>query len=166
MPLTVSQVEVKLTGRYGYLLSQVGLDGTTTDGTNPTLVEPIRAALVAMGHATTSSDAASDADLEALADGDLTKLLDVAAYLALDAAWGRAVFFCDQSLGSESQSLSQVAKGIKDRMDALEKRIGYIVNPLSVPGLSEHGLIKAGRCYPVDRGDWPGRIPWRGGWCP
>ena len=26
MPLTVSQVEVKLTGRYGYLLSQVGLD--------------------------------------------------------------------------------------------------------------------------------------------
>lgn len=163
MPLTLSQVEVKLTGRFGYLLSQLGLDGTTADGTNATLAEPIRIALTALGLPTATPGEVTDADLDSLDPGELTKFLDVAAYFALDVAWSKAVFLCDQSLGSESQSLSQIAKGIKDRMDALMARIGYLVIPSSVPGPSAHGLIRAGRCYPVR--ETPHYLPWRGGWC-
>lgn len=147
MPLTLAQVEVKMVGRIGRMLAAVGLDGTTVDGTNPTLAEPIRAALVALGLTTTTSDAATDADLEALSDADLGKFLYLVEYYALESAWGSYVLV-DQSLGSESQSLSQLRDAFLARLKWLRDLVGHVIDPISTPGPAAHGLIRAGQCYP------------------
>jgi hypothetical protein len=163
--LTLSQVEVTVLRSIGPVLTLVGLDGTTMNGTNPTLVEPIRAALQALGLPVASTDGATDDEVGAVAAVDIPRFYYLVEYFALEAAWGASLLMVDQSLGSESQSLSQIREGIMARLKWLLDRIGTLVPNALTPGKSVSGLIRAGRCYPVRPYPYPYHCsPYRGGW--
>jgi hypothetical protein len=88
MGLTRAAAEAILVGRCGKILALAGLDGTTVDGTNPDLADPIRSGLASLGLATATVGAVVDADLAAIASETLDQLLDVAEVRALESALG------------------------------------------------------------------------------
>lgn len=83
MSLTRSTLESILIRRCGQWLSMAGLDGTTTSGANLDLNDPLGYALRQIGLTVANPATVADADLTALADTDLDKLLDLAEYRAL-----------------------------------------------------------------------------------
>lgn len=162
MPVTVAAVEAELLSRVGPWLSVAGLDATTADGTNAALRGPIRWAVGRLGLETADAIDVADADLAYISRGTYETLLYLAEYFALESAWGNYTKV-DQSLGSESQSLSQRRDALKGRLEWLRRQLGPLVDPAAVPGPPAHGLIEAGRCYPG--ANRPRMLPWRGGWC-
>ena len=163
MSVTVGDIEAEILVRMGSYLMAVGLDGTTADGANLSLRGSIRWAAGRLGLATADPIDVVDGDLSALDRAQYETFIELAEYKALETAWGNWAMY-DQSLGSESQSLSQLRDAIQWRLDWLRKKLGPLIDPAAAPGPSAHGEITAGRCYPgVGRHH---HLPWRGGWCP
>lgn len=88
MPTTRAQVEAVLVQRLGRWLNFVNLDGTTIDGTNPSLNDPIGKALRDLSINVTDITTVADADLLTLADTDRYKLLDIAELRCLETIEG------------------------------------------------------------------------------
>jgi len=86
MPLTRAQAETLLVARCGKLLAAVGLDGTTVDGTNAALTDPLAEALRSLAIAPASPAAVTTQDLAGVADASVPQLLDVAELRALETA--------------------------------------------------------------------------------
>lgn len=91
MSLTRATVEVALIARCGKLLTAVGLDGATVDGTNAALTDPIGEGLRSLGLAVATLGAVTSADVAQVTDGDgFAQLLDVAELRAFEtilASW-------------------------------------------------------------------------------
>jgi len=83
MTITRSILETILVRRCGKWLIAAGLDGTTVNGTNPDLNDPIGYAARKLGLTVANPTSVSDGDLAALNLDELDKLLDVAEYRAL-----------------------------------------------------------------------------------
>ena len=154
MPVTIAGIKVELQTRIGPFWTLAGLTATAFDG-------PIRWAVGRMDLETADTIDVADADLVDLTRTQYETLLYLAEYFALETFLGNYLKV-DQSLGSESQSLSQRRGAIMERLAWLRKYLGVLVDPASVPGPSASGLIRAGRCYPGT--ERPYLRPWRGAW--
>lgn len=84
MALTRANLEAVLIRRCGRLLAALGLDGTTVDGTNSDLNDPIGWAIRSCGGTVASLAAVSDGDVATTAESDLDKLLDLAELRTLE----------------------------------------------------------------------------------
>jgi hypothetical protein len=148
MPVTVAGIEAELVVRIGPILRRVGLDGTTVDGTNPSLAGPIRHAVRAVG--------VSSGDPAEVADEDEETVLDLVELMALGLCWGNWPEV-DQQAGEERQDLSQLADRIERRIKELKAALGALADPASaakVAGATVAGLITRGQCYPPARNHW------------
>ncbi len=116
MPLTRAQAETLLVARCGKLLAAVGLDGTTVDGTNAALTDPLAEALRSLEIAPASPAAVTTQDLAGVDDASVPQLLDVAELRALETVLGNWTD-PDQTAGQDNrQDLGRLR-------DSLEKSL-------------------------------------------
>jgi hypothetical protein len=107
MAHTRASIEAILIGRCGRLLVAAELDGTTVDGTNADLNDPIGWAIRQLGGAVASIGTVADADLAAIADDDTDALLDLAELRTLENTLGN-LDLVDIQEGPERQALGQI----------------------------------------------------------
>lgn len=122
MTITRANVEAVLIRRVGKLLTATGLDGTTVDGTNDDLNDPIGKALRRMGRPVSSILAVADVDLAPVEAID--QLLDLAELRTLESIHTNL----DRddvttSIGGDSKALSDIGKRIEARITALQAAI-------------------------------------------
>ena len=80
MALTRANVEAILTKRTSKVMTFVSMDGTTVDGTNADLNDPIGVAIRECGGTTAAPELVTDADVATVVTADLDKLLDIGEY--------------------------------------------------------------------------------------
>lgn len=134
MALTIIQVETMLIRRVGTLFTAVGLDGTTVDGNNPDLVDPVGTSIRNLGGSVTTITDVVDADLAGIAESDYGQLLDVAELRALQSAHSAATTLIDTKVGPRDEKLSNIAntlaKLIDQAQEQTEELYGYGLRPL------------------------------------
>ncbi len=134
MTITRAEVETILIRRCGSLLTAADLDGTTLNGTNVDLNDPIGAALRQMGYTVASLTAVADSDLQPVATDDIDQLLDIAELRTLENIEGN-LDEVDITVGPRSESLNQlstrVTKKIDTKRSAIEKTYGLGLGTLS-----------------------------------
>jgi len=140
MALTIVQVETVLIRRVGALFTAVGLDGTTIDGNNPDLVDPVGASIRNLGGSVTTITNVVDADLAGIVETDYDELLDVAELRALQSAHSAATTLINTAIGPRKEELSSIAnslaKLIEQKQKQTEELYGYGLRPL------ESGLLE------------------------
>lgn len=122
MAITRPNVEAVIVARCGALLIAAGLDGTTVDGTNASLNDPIGAALRKAGYTVSNIASVANADLAAVVVGDYDKVLDLAELRTLESILGN-LDDVDIKLGPRSESLSQLAAMLEKRIDRLQDKV-------------------------------------------
>ncbi|HMN11834.1 MAG TPA: LytR C-terminal domain-containing protein [Bellilinea sp.] len=128
MAITRAQVDLILIRRCGAMLAAADLDGTTVDGSNYDLADPVASALRNLGFAVSDPTTVTDSDLGAVDSDTLPALLDLAELRTLETVLGN-LDEVDIRLGQRDEKFSQLA-------DRLEKRI----TRLSEKVAREHGL--------------------------
>jgi hypothetical protein len=123
MTITRANAETILIRRVGKALAAAGLDGTTVDGTNVDLNDPLGWACRQLGYAVDSPTAVDDDDLASVTDADLDQFLDMAEWRTLESALNAALALVDTSVGPIRESLSQLAAGLEKRIARLEARL-------------------------------------------
>jgi hypothetical protein len=122
MALTRANVESILVKRCGKLLTAADLDGSTVDGTNADLNDPIGWAVRQCGGSVSSITAVADADLATVDADDYDQVLDLAELRTLETVQGN-LDDVDITLGPRQESLSQLAKQVEQRLARLQKRV-------------------------------------------
>lgn len=122
MTITRASAEAILVRRCGALLVAAGLDGTTVNGTNADLNDPIGVGLRKLGYTTADPADVSDADLATLDAGDLDAFLDVANHRALLSILGN-LDEVNIAVGPRREDLGALAKTVKDQADVLATKI-------------------------------------------
>lgn len=84
MALSRATLEVILVKRVGAWLTAAGLDGTTVDGTNTDLNDPIGTAIRQAGGSVADLATVADGDLSTFAEADYDKLIGLAELRALE----------------------------------------------------------------------------------
>ena len=126
---------------------KVGLDGSTQNGSNFDLNDPIRRAVRYLGLSVDDAITVTDTDLSPIVGMDIEKLLDLSELRLLESIWG------SWTEVSESVSLRKVeAQQLADR---IQMRINDLVERLRKPyglntGAAAVGTIKHGRHAPAD----------------
>ena len=146
--LTRAGVESELIDRCGVLLVKVGRNGTTCDGTNPNLNDPIRRGLRTLGLDTADPILVADADLATVTGWSIEKLLDAAELRCLESIWGSWAEVC-QKIGLGSIELQQLTDRIERRIDHLVTRLRQPYGPNT--GAPVVGAIRKGRVTPNDQ---------------
>ena len=140
MALTIVQVETILIRRVGVLLTAVGLDGTTIDGTNVDLNDPVGTSIRNLGGSVTTITNVIDADLAGIAAADYDQLLDVAELRVLQSAHSAATTLIDTKIGPRDEKLSNMANTLAKRIEQAQEQVedlyGYGLRPL------ESGLLE------------------------
>lgn len=113
MTITRANVEAVLVKRIGPLFTDLGLDGTTVDGTNADLNDPIAYALQRLGYGVSDITNVTDTDLSAVTSDDYAALLDIAELRCLETAYNAAVYLVNITVGPRSEQLNQKAQGIE-----------------------------------------------------
>lgn len=128
MALTRANVEVILSKRSSKIMTFVGLDGTTVDGANADLNDPIGVAIRECGGTTASVVSVADTDLDTVDTSDYDKLFDIAEHRLLATMLGNFDKY-GLKVGPRSGYQSQVREGLEKRIDdlkdALEAKYGY-----------------------------------------
>lgn len=117
---TRSQVEKLLLQRTGQLLTKVGLDGTTSDGTNENLADPIGWALSKLS--APPADPTEPIDAEVAAVGNLYALLDLAELRTLENILGN-MDLVTAEVGPRREEYNDLAKRLLARIPAKRKEI-------------------------------------------
>lgn len=130
MALTVVEFETVLTRRIGALLTTVGLDGSTIDGNNPDLVDPMAYSIRQIGGSVTTITDVIDADLTEFSESQYDELFDVAELRALRSAYSAATGLVDTKIGPRDEKRSTVAANLDKLITAKEKEVekAYGVN--------------------------------------
>lgn len=123
MALTRANVESILIKRVGTILDKAGLDGTTVDGTNADLNDPIGYALRKLGYSVSDATAVADADLAGLATDDTDALLDLAEVRALESCLTAILTIVSITVGPRKQEYSDMAKGLQSLIARKQGRI-------------------------------------------
>jgi hypothetical protein len=150
MPVTVAGIESELVARLGQYLLRFSMDGTTVDGTNVALRGPIRWAVSRLRIETADAIDVADGDLTTLTRATYETFLDLAEYKVLNVLWGNWAEVT-QSLGSESQSLSDLSDRLDRRIAVLKGELGTLIKDPAAgatPGPSAVATMRAGRCDP------------------
>ena len=110
--MTRTQAETVLIARCGKLMTACGIDGTTVNGTNASLTDPLAWALRQSGYSPAAFGAVTNTDLAGVQDSDIDKLIDLAEMKALENALGN-FDATDISVGPRSESYDQIRAGIE-----------------------------------------------------
>lgn len=133
MVMTRANVEVLLIRRCGALMTAAGLDGTTVDGTNVDLNDPIGVAIVAVSGTVASRVLVTATDVATVAAADYDEFLDVVEYRVLESVLGN-LGKVDITVGPRQENLSQLAtrleKTIERKRKDLHDKYGYAVGTL------------------------------------
>lgn len=128
MALTRANVEALLVKRIGPIFEEVSLDGTTVDGTNADLNDPIGWAVAGMDETVDDRTTVDDEDIARVAAADYNQFLDLAELRSLQTALN-AYLYVDIKTGPRSESLSQlgerIGKIIDRKLASMEKDYGY-----------------------------------------
>lgn len=122
MAITRINAETIIVARVGALMTEASLDGTTLDGTNADLNDPLGVALREMGESVADISAVADADLSGVAEADYNELLDRTELRTLESIEGNYVLV-DISTGPRSEKLSQLMASTQVRKTQLLDRI-------------------------------------------
>ena len=112
MTITRVNAETILIKRCGATLTAVGLDGTTIDGSNTDINDPLWDSLRRLGYTVTNISSVNDADIASVSTDDERAFLDVAELRLLESAYNAAIALVDVSVGPRRESLSQLAANI------------------------------------------------------
>lgn len=127
MAISRANVENVLVSRAGPLLTKAGQDGTTVDGTNTDLADPIAWALRQVGYTTADITNPTTAEVAAASD-DVDEVVDLAELRTLESLLGN-LDDVDITLGPRSEHLSQLAKQVETKLKRVakwvEKTYGY-----------------------------------------
>lgn len=122
MALTRADVESVIVSRVGSLMTQAGLDGTTIDGTNADLNDPIGWAVRQLGYTVADITSVADTDIDDVGAADYDKLLDHAEYRALLNIDGNLTLV-DTKVGPRSESLNQLRAGVEKLLEAKKAQL-------------------------------------------
>lgn len=118
-----ANAEYMLIQRIGQVLAAVGRDGTTVNGTNADLNEPIWYSLQQLGYGVVDLTLVTDADVSAVASEDFAPFLDLAELRVLESSLASSVILVDISIGPRRESLSQLSDRLQKTIDARRKEI-------------------------------------------
>lgn len=122
MAITRANVEIMLIRRVGKLFSLISLDGSTVDGTNVDLNDPICSALLRLNYTVDSIIAVDDDDIASVSVDDYQALLDLAELRALENWLGNNTLV-NFRLGPRSESFSDLLKTAEARVARLTAEI-------------------------------------------
>jgi hypothetical protein len=122
MALTRSDAESLLIALIGPLFTEVGLDGTTEDGSNADLNSPLYFGLGKVSVTVDDITLVGDADMARLASADYQEFLDWAELRCFENAFNAATTV-DITLGPHSESLSQLADRLQHRIDKKREQV-------------------------------------------
>jgi hypothetical protein len=122
MALTRRNIEVLLIRRLGALLTEADLDGSTLDGANHDLADPIGWAVRQCGGTVANFVSVADDDVATVAAADYDKLLDLAEYRTLQSVSGNLAVV-DIQIGPRKESLSQLGEQVEQRLARKLKQI-------------------------------------------
>lgn len=120
--MTRTQAETVLIARCGKLMTACGIDGTTVNGTNASLTDPLVWALRQSGYSPAAFGAVTDTDLAGVQDSDIDKLIDLAEMKALENALGN-FDATDISVGPRSESYDQLRAGLEKMLNRKQANI-------------------------------------------
>lgn len=120
--MTRTQAETVLIARCGKLMTACGIDGTTMNGTNASLTDPLAWALRQSGYSPAAFGAVTDTDLAGVQDSDIDKLIDLAEIKALENALGN-FDATDISVGPRSESYDQIRAGLEKMLNRKQANI-------------------------------------------
>ena len=122
MALTRANVEVILIKRVGALMTQAGLDGTTVDGTNVDLNDPIGYSIRQLDGTVADVTNVADSDLAGIGADDYDQLFDVAELRLLQNILQNLVL-TDIEVGPRKQWFDQLAKRLEKMVDFKRKLV-------------------------------------------
>ena len=123
MTLTRANAEAVLVKRIGALFANIGLDGTTVDGTNTDLNDPIAYALTYLGYGVTDYTSVTDADMSSLSTDNYNAFFDIAEMRCLETALNVASNLVSITVGPRSEQLGQIADSLKTMIANKKKSI-------------------------------------------
>ena len=121
MTLSRANVEYILEARLGPLMTKAGMDGTTVDGTNVDMADPIAWSLRQAGYSVADITNPTTAEV-ALATDDTDKILDLSELRTLENILGN-LDDVDVTVGPRREALSQLADQCKSRLDAVKLKV-------------------------------------------
>lgn len=128
MAMTRADAESVLIRRCGKMLVAAGLDGTTIDGTNADLADPLGVALRHLGFSPAGLTSVTTADLSSIDASNVVEFLDVASLAAMRAAlnnWAEP----DQVAGQDNrQDLGKLRESLRATVKAEEDRLADLYN--------------------------------------
>ena len=128
MALTRANIETILVKRTSKLMVFVGMDGTTVDGTNADLDDPIGVAIRDCGGSVDNFTDVDDDDITTVDSAKYDQLIDIAEYRLLNSILGNFDKY-GLKVGPRSGYQSQVREGVEVRLKQmrkdLEAKYGY-----------------------------------------
>ena len=121
MAVSRANVEYILIQRVGPLMAKAGQDGTTVDGTNANLADPIAWALQTAGYSVADITNPTTAEV-ALAVDDILEVSALAELRTLENILGN-LDDVDTSVGPRDEKLSQLAEQVQRRLDWFSGRV-------------------------------------------
>lgn len=118
-----ANAEFILIARCGTILDAVGLDGTTVNGSNAALNDPLWHALDRLGYSVANIIAIANADIEAVTKEDYAPFLDIAELRTLETALNAAMSLVDFSIGPRRESLSQLAESLAKTIETKRRQL-------------------------------------------
>jgi hypothetical protein len=120
MALTRANIETILIQRTGALLTLVSLDGTTVDGTNASLNDPIGYGIRQSGGSTSNFASVSDADVLTVDTTSQDQLIDIAEFRTLQNVLGN-YNMPNTKVGPRDEEWGDLGEVISDRLDKKQK---------------------------------------------
>src|SRR5512136_2373867 len=140
MTITRANAEAVLIKRTGHLLTVAGLDGTTVDGTNADLGDPIAFALRQIGLTVATAGTPTTAEVATVPAADVDEFLDLAELRTLQTILQGVLDLVTTSAGQRVDEYSQLANGLQLRIDRKELEIRRVYGWTA-------GVIEAGYAY-------------------
>ncbi len=138
MAVTRANVETVLVARLGPLMTKAAQDGTTVDGTNADLADPIAWALRVAGYTTADVTDPTTAEVAA-AEDDIDEVLALSELRTMENTLGN-LDDVDTAVGPRDEKLSQLAaqlaQMIKFKRVVLELSYGYGASALTTGTLT------------------------------
>ena len=120
MSITRANTEFLLVARAGPLLTAAGMDGSTVDGTNASLNDPIGRAVRDLGYTVASIVLVSNTDVAQITEAQYDEFLDVATLHTLEAILGN-LDDVDITVAPRTEKLSQLAAQIERKIKRLRR---------------------------------------------
>lgn len=151
--MTLADAQKTLIRRCGKFLTAAGLDGTTQNGSNQDLLDPVAEALVFCGVSVADFTTPTSAEVAQVASADLPKFLRVAEYRTLETVldnWAKP----DQVAGTDNEQKlgalrDSLAKTQSIKLKRLQDEFGYGLEATGVEfGIFNHGFQEQDEEYP------------------